>query len=179
MIFHLYSLHSLLCLLSTESKKFKNSINLRKDITSKHKASMYWLCFTVQTLQEKIMKLNQIKEANIIQAQERQDRIIFFVIQLQPEKVVRSNWKAHAIKVLELQVGFFFNEVQPLPEKYEVHKIQAQAWKEISQVFGHGWLCHPFLPSGRFSENFNLSSGFVIQEVKVQTLINFYDSLYQ
>ena len=46
-------------------------------------------------------------------------------------------------------------------------------------VFGHGWLCHPTFPRGQFSENFNLSTGFVIQEVKVQTLIHFYDSLNQ
>ena len=48
-----------------------------------------------------------------------------------------------------------------------------------SIVFGHGWLCHPTSPRGRFSENFNVSSGFIIQGVKVQTLIHFYDSLYQ
>ena len=47
------------------------------------------------------------------------------------------------------------------------------------QVFGHGWLCHPTSPRGRFSENFNSSTGFVIQEVKVQKLIHFYDSLNQ
>ena len=47
------------------------------------------------------------------------------------------------------------------------------------KVFGHGWLCHPTSPRGRLSENFSLSSGFVIQEVKVQTLLNFYDNLYQ
>ena len=54
--------------------------------------------------------------------------------------------------------------------------VQANA---ISQVFGHGWLCHPTSRRGRFSENFNLSTGFVIQGIKVQTLIHFYDSLYQ
>ena len=48
-----------------------------------------------------------------------------------------------------------------------------------TQVFGHGWLCHPTSRWGRFSEIFNLSTGFVIQEIKVQTLINFYYSLYQ
>ena len=50
---------------------------------------------------------------------------------------------------------------------------------ELTQVFGHGWLCHPTSSRGQFSENFNLSTGFVIQEVKVQTLIHFYDSLNQ
>ena len=47
------------------------------------------------------------------------------------------------------------------------------------QVFGHDWLCHPTLPRGQFSENFNLLTGFFIQEIKVQTLIIFFDSLYQ
>ena len=47
----------------------------------------------------------------------------------------------------------------------------------LSQVFGHGWLCHPTSPRGQFSENFNLSTGFVIQEVKEQTLMHFYDSI--
>ena len=48
-----------------------------------------------------------------------------------------------------------------------------------TEVLGHGWLCHPTSPKGQFSENLNFSSGIVIREVKVQTLINFYDSKYQ
>ena len=43
----------------------------------------------------------------------------------------------------------------------------------IPQVFGHGWLCHPTSPKGQFSEHFHLSTCFVIQKVKVQTLILF------
>ena len=35
------------------------------------------------------------------------------------------------------------------------------------------------LNESQFSEHLNLSTGFVIKEVKVQTLINFYDCLYQ
>ena len=49
----------------------------------------------------------------------------------------------------------------------------------LPQVFGHGWLCHPTLHMGQFSENFNLSTDFLVQEVKVQILITFYDSRYQ
>ena len=58
-------------------------------------------------------------------------------------------------------------------------KVQGQVLVEQqAQVFGHGWLCHPTSCRGRFSENFNLSTGFVIQGIKVQTLKTIHDSLF-
>ena len=51
--------------------------------------------------------------------------------------------------------------------------VICDGWREVNI------LCQPTSTRGRLSENLNLSMGFVIQEVKVQTLINFYESLYK
>ena len=75
----------------------------------------------------------------------------------------------HSLKPLNVEITCgYFNHIfsiinRPCVAGAVLQKPLPLIDQLITQVFGHGWLCHPTSCRGRFSEHFNLSTGFVIQ----------------